>query len=288
MSLAQLANSLLDGLLLGAVYGMVAMGLNLIWGVMNVINLAHGALITLGMFGAYLLFVTFGLSPYLSLPALALGGWLLGVAVYWISVHRVIAAPHLSSLLATFAVNMVLIGAGTALFTSSPRNIDYSLGTLSLGAIITLQGSRLVAAGAALLLSLGVYALLQKTFFGKCIRAVADDRASAELMGIPTSRVLASTFGIGTMLAVVAGVLLATVFPFNVLSGEGYQTKAFVMCVLGGLGNPLGALVGGVLLGAVEGIIPSFLPVSAVPMIEFVLFVLILLVRPSGLFGGGR
>jgi len=285
--LTQLTTSLLDGLLLGAVYGMVAMGLNLIWGVMKVINLAHGAVMTLGMFGAYFLFVIWNVPPYLSLPVLALGGWLLGVAVYWIAVHRVIDAPHLSSLLSTFAVNMVLIGAGTALFTSSPRNIDYSLGSLEV-ASLTLQVSRLAAAGLAMALSLFLYAFLGRSFFGKCIRAVADDRASAELMGIPTSRVLAATFGIGTMLAIVAGVLIATVFPFNVLSGEGYQTKAFVMCVLGGLGNPMGALVGGLLLGAIEGIVPSFLPVSAVPMIEFALFVLFLLVRPSGLFGGSK
>ena len=287
MTLSLLTTSLLDGLLLGAVYGLVAMGLNLIWGVMNVINLAHGAVMMLGMFGAYLLFVTWSVPPYVSLPLLTLAGWLFGVLVYWVAVHRMIDAPHLSSLLATFAVNMVIIGVGTELFTSSPRNIDYSLGSVQVAAL-TLQGSRIAAAGLSMALSLSVCGLLKKTTFGKRIRAVADNRDAAELMGIPTSRVLASTFGIGTALAIVAGVLLATVFPFNVLSGEGYQTKAFVMCVLGGLGNPMGALLGGLLLGAVEGLIPSFLPVSAVPMIEFGLFVLILLVRPGGLFGGGR
>jgi branched-chain amino acid transport system substrate-binding protein len=283
--LKQLINSLFDGLLLGVVYGMIAMGLNLIWGVMHVINMAHGAVMTLGMFGAYGLFLLWSISPYASFPLLAGGGLLLGMGVYWIAVHRVIDRAELLSLLTTFAVNMILVGAGTAIFTSTPRNIDYTLGSLHFGQL-TLSGSRLVAAAVAAALSLAVSGFLSRTFLGKCIRAVADNRAAAELMGIPTSRVLAITFGIGTMLALVSGLLIATVFPFNVLSGDGYQTKAFVVCVLGGLGHPIGALVGGVILGGIEGLIPCVLPISTVAMIEFLLFVLILLLRPTGLFGG--
>lgn len=280
----QLLASLLDGLLLGCVYGMAAMGLNLIWGVMSVINLSHGAMMMLGMFGGYGLFSTAGLHPYLALPLVAAGGCLLGYFTYWVAVRRVINAPHLASLLSTFAVNMIIVGAGTTLFTASPRNIDFSLGSIQIGPVI-IQGTRLVAAMAAILLSGVMYLFLNHTFLGKTIRAVANNRAAAELSGIPTGRILALSFGLGTMLASVAGLLIATVFPFTIHTGGSLEPKSFVICVLGGLGNPVGALAGGVLLGAMEGLIPVFMSVGWVPVLEFLLFVAILVVRPTGLFG---
>ena len=280
--MSSLLASIVDGMLLGFIYGMAAMGLTLIWGVMRVINLAHGALMVCGMFGAYAVHGATGLSPYASLPGLALLGALSGIGIYYASVHRLVGAPHLSTLLATFAVNMILIGLGTALLTTSPRNVDVSMGTVRLGPI-TVQGTRLAAAATSIGISLGLHAFLERTFPGKCIRAVADNHDAAELMGISSSRVLALAFGLGTMLAVIAGALIATLFPFHVLSGGTYETKAFVICVLGGLGNPRGALLGGLVLGAIEGVVPVFLPVSLVPLLEFVLFVLVLLVRPNGL-----
>jgi branched-subunit amino acid ABC-type transport system permease component len=120
------------------------------------------------------------------------------------------------------------------------------------------------------------------------VRAVANNRAAAELMGIPSSRILALSFGIGTLLATVAGGLIATFFPFTILAGGTYELKSFVIVVLGGLGNPLGALAGGLILGMLEGVIPTFLPNTWVPVLEFLLFVVILLVRPSGLFGAKK
>ena len=126
-----LVPSLIDGLLLGFVYGVAAMGLSLIWGVMDVINLSHGPIIALGMFGIYLAFNGLGMNPYLTLLLIAAGGLLLGILIYGVAVHRVINAPHLSTLLATFSVNMILIGIGTAVFTTSPRNVDFSIGSLS-------------------------------------------------------------------------------------------------------------------------------------------------------------
>lgn len=276
--------SLADGLLLGFVYGIAAMGLSLIWGVMDVINLSHGPIIALGMFGIYLAFNHLGLNPYVTLPLVAGGGLLLGVLIYTVAVHRIINAPHLSSLLATFSVNMIIIGLGTAAFTTSPRNVDFSLGSVSLGPI-TLPWTRVAAALAATLVTGLLYLFLYRTRPGKSIRAVANNRAAAELMGIPSSRVLALAFGLGTMLAAIAGGLIATFFPFTILAGGTYQLRSFVICVLGGLGNPLGALIGGLLLGALEGIIPAFMETSWVPVLEFVLFVIILLVKPSGLLG---
>ena len=282
--LDQLISSLTDGLLLGFVYGVAAMGLTLIWGVMSVINLAHGPIIALGMFGAYLLFTHLGVNPYLAMAPVAGAGLIVGLVIYVIAVHRVINAPHLSSLLATFAVNMIIIGVGTAVFSTSPQNIDYSLGSVEVG-FLTFPASRLVGAVGAILVTACLYLFLYFTRPGKAIRAVANNRMASELMGIPSSRVLALSFGLGAMMAAVAGGLIATFFPFTILSGGPYELKSFVICVLGGLGNPLGALVGGLLLGGLEGLIPTFMPVSWVPVVEFGLFVLVLLVRPSGLFG---
>jgi branched-subunit amino acid ABC-type transport system permease component len=282
--LSTLLTAAIDGLMIGVVYGLVAMGLTLIFGVMNVINLAHGPVIVLGMFGVYLCFAHLGLPPYAGLLVVAMLGLLLGVLIYFVAVHRVLNAPHLSSLLATFAVNMMIIGLGTSILSTNFRNVDYSLGTLRLGTI-TLTGTRLTAAGVALAITAALYLFLQRTRPGKSIRAVANNRQSAELMGIPSRRVLALAFGVGTMLAAIAGGLLATVQPFTILSGGVYELKSFVIVVLGGLGNPIGALVGGLILGLIEGLVPVFMRTTWVPVLEFMLFVLILLIRPQGLFG---
>ena len=276
--------SLPDGILLGFVYGVAAMGLTLIWGVMNVINLSHGPIIALGMFGTYIAFIKFGIHPYLALILIAALGLVLGILIYMVAVNRVINAPHLSSLLATFSVNMIIIGLGTAAFTTSPYNVDFNMGSVTLGSM-TLLGTRLIAALIAMLVTGALYLFLYQTRPGKYVRAVANNRAAAELMGIPSTRILALSFGIGTMLAALSGALIATFFPFSILSGGGYELKSFVISVLGGLGNPIGALAGGLILGIIEAVIPAFMETSWVPVIEFGLFILILLVRPSGLFG---
>ncbi len=148
-----------------------------------------------------------------------------------------------------------------------------------------MPATRLLAALAAVLFTVVLYLFLYFTRPGKAIRAVANNRLAAELMGIPSAKVLALSFGIGTGLAAVAGGLIATFFPFTILSGGPYELKSFVICVLGGLGNPLGALLGGLLLGGLEGLIPTFMPVSWVPVVEFGLFILVLLFKPSGLLG---
>jgi branched-subunit amino acid ABC-type transport system permease component len=275
---------LIDGLLIGFVYGIAAMGLTLIWGVMNVINLSHGSIIALGMFGVYLLLGWLGLNPYVGVVVVAFLGLVTGMIIYVVAIHRVIDAPHLSTLLATFAVNMIIIGLATTAFSTSPRNVEVSLGSLDLGQIHIL-GTRAVAALASVGVTAGLYYFLYRTTLGKYVRAVADNRAAAELMGIPSARILALSFGIGTMLAGIAGGLIATFFPFTILSGGSYELKSFVICVLGGVGNPLGALIGGLILGALEGIIPYYLPTSWVPVLEFALFVAILVIRPTGLLG---
>ena len=279
--------SIIDGVLIGAVYGLAAMGLTLIWGVMNVINLTHGALIVLGMFAAYFLVQASGFTPYATVPFVMVFGFVFGVMLYWIAVHRVVDRPHLMSLLATFSTNMMLIGIGTALWTTSPYNVPVSLPGITWGNY-TFTGTHMMAALLALALAALLHWMLHYTRIGKAIRAVANNRKAAELAGIPTTRVLAFAFGLGAALACVSGTLIATLFPFTVLSGGAYQLKSFVVTVLGGLGNPAGALLGGVTLGLIEGLAAPFMPVSWTPVIEFALFVCVLIVFPRGIFAFSR
>ena len=274
---------MIDGLLIGSVYGLAAMGLSLIWGVMDVINLTHGAIIALGMFGMYLLFTALHVNAYLLLLPIIAMGLVFGTLVYWTAVHWVIGRSQLSSLLSTFAVNMIIIGAGTAIWSTSPYNVNFSLPGFTVG-LYTFTGNHIAAAAAAVIIALGLEIFLYRTRPGKAIRAVADNREAAELMGISSTTVLALAFAIGIALAAASGALVSTLFPFTILSGGVYQLKSFVVTVLAGLGKPLGALFAGILLGLLEGAVTPFIAVSWIPLIEFGLFVVVLVAFPKGIF----
>ena len=274
---------MIDGLLIGSVYGLAAMGLSLIWGVMDVINLTHGAVIALGMFGMYLLFTAVHVNAYLLLLPIIAMGLIFGTLVYWTSVHWVIGRPQLSSLLSTFAVNMIIIGAGTAIWSTSPYNVNFSLPGLTIG-LYTFTGNHIAAASAAVIIALALELYLHHTRPGKAIRAVADNREAAELMGISSATVLTLAFAIGIALAAASGALVSTLFPFTILSGGAYQLKSFVVTVLAGLGKPMGALFAGILLGLLEGAVTPFIAVSWIPLIEFGLFVVVLVAFPKGIF----
>ncbi len=279
--------SIIDGVLVGLVYGLAAMGLTLIWGVMNVINLTHGAMIVAGMMGLYLLANALGVSPYLALPPVLIGGFFVGVALYWIAIHRMVGRPPLMSLLSTFAVNLVVIGLGTAVWGTALFNVEVALPGVSIGRY-TFPGAHILAAVLAVVIAAALYVFLHNTRIGKAVRAVANNREAAELVGIPTTRLLAISAGLGVALAGVSGMLIGTLFPFTVLSGDGYQLKSFVVTVLGGFGNPVGALLGGMALGLLEGLVTPFVPVSWTLVIEFALFVLVLIAFPAGIFASRR
>ena len=274
--------SILDGVLVGAVYGLAAMGITLIWGVMDVVNLTHGAMIVAGMFGVYLLVGATGIPVYAALLPVLVAGFLAGVALYWVAIHRVMGQPPLMSLLATFSVNLVLIGLGTAVWGTVLFNVPVSLPGFSLGRY-TFPGTHLMAAALTAVIAGALYLFLYRTRAGKAVRAVAGNREAAELVGIPTTRILALSCGLGVALACVSGALIATLFPFTVLSGDAYQLKSFVVTVLGGMGNPTGALIAGIALGLLEGVATPFMPVSWTLVIEFVLFVVVLIAFPGGL-----
>ncbi len=286
-SFDQLAQSLTDGLLLGVIYALAAMGLTLIFGVMKVVNLAHGALITFGMFVVFVLVSDLGLPVYLAAALAAAAGFGLGVVIYWTAVHRLVEQAELTTLLATFAVSIMLVGIGTAIFSTTPRNVPVDLGSITVGPV-DLQLNDVVAALISLTAIAILYVFLYRTTPGKKIQAVADNRSAAQLVGISTGRTLAIAFGIGTLLAALAGGLIATLFPFTVLSGGVFELKSFVIVVLGGLGNVTGALVGGIILGLIEGLVPVFMPVGWTSVIEFAIFVLVLVLRPQGVLARAR
>src|SRR5215470_11403059 len=281
--MAGLLASIVDGLLVGAVYGLAAIGLTLIWGVMNVVNLTHGALIVGGMFALSILTSAFGVPPYAALPPIFIAGLLVGLLLYWIAVHRMIGRPPLMSLLSTFSVNLVLIGLGTAVWGTRLFNVAVTLPGITWNRY-TFPGTHILAAALTAALAGILYLFLYRTRIGNAVRAVADNREAAELVGIPTTRVLSLAFALGSALAGVSGMLIGTMFPFTVLSGDAYQLKSFVVTALGGLGNPTGALLGGIALGLIEGLATPFMPVSWTLVIEFGLFVAALILFPRGIF----
>jgi branched-chain amino acid transport system permease protein len=201
-----------------------------------------------------------------------------------VAIHWVIGRPMLMSLLSTFAVNMMIIGIGTAVWSTSPYNVNFDLAGITVEKY-TFTGNHIAAASAALVIALSLDTFLKRTRLGKAIRAVSDNREAAELMGISSTVVLAVAFGIGIALAVASGALVSTLFPFTILSGAVYQLKSFVVTVLAGLGKPLGALGAGVLLGLLEGVVTPFIAASWIPLIEFTLFVVVLVAFPRGIFG---
>jgi branched-chain amino acid transport system permease protein len=240
-------------------------------------------MIVAGMFALYLLVSVLGVPPYLALPPVLIGGLFVGVLLYWVAIHRMVGRPPLMSLLSTFSVNLMLIGIGTAVWGTALFNVSVSLPGITVGRY-TFPGAHILAAVLAAVIAGALYLFLHNTRLGKALRAVANNREAAELVGIPSTKLLAIAFGCGVALAGVSGLLIGTLFPFTVLSGDAYQLKGFVVTVLGGFGNPVGALLGGVALGLLEGAVTPFVPVSWTLVIEFVLFVLVLIAFPGGVF----
>ncbi len=277
-------SAIINGVLIGLAYGVAALGLNLIWGVMKVINLSHGAFIALGMFAAYLSTKLLGLSVYAALVPIFVVGLVVGIIAFFVSLYRVLNQAELITLLSTYALSLILIGLGTFFFTTNPRAIDINLGSIQLGYSI-ISYTKVLVGIISLLLTAILYLFLFKTSLGKAIRAVSQNPTAAKLYGINTTLVLAIAFGLGVAFASVSGALIATLFPFTVLSGSVYELKSFVICVLGGLGNPAGSIAGGLILGLLENILTLKIPVDYMPFIEFTILVIILLIKPSGLMG---
>jgi branched-chain amino acid transport system permease protein len=275
---------LLNGIVLGALYACIAIGFSLVWGVLNIINLLHGSLIVLGAYLAHLAFTHLGVHPFLSLVPVGAAMFVFGYLLQALMLNRVIAEPVLVTLVLTFGLDLLLYNAMVLSFTATPRRILLDLGRIEIGDIV-LPVDRVAATALALLLTGLLYILLRGSRLGRAIVAVRMDRDAAMLMGIRVPRVYAITFGIGALMAGAAGCLIAVVFPFSPGLAETFLGKAFVVCVLGGLGTVPGALAGGVALGMIESVFGVWLGPLNATIVGFVALLVVLLVRPTGLVG---
>ena len=280
-----LGQVIVSGLLAGALYAMVALGLGLIFGVMRVLNVAHGPLLMLGAYVTYWLFSTVGLNPYLSLLVSMPLVFLIGVALQHFFVRRVVDAPELSSLLLTFGISIALVNLAQLAFTSDLRSVEFLTGSFLVGPF-AFSKSRVIACLFAAGITALAFLFLQKTRMGKAIRAVSQSREVAQVCGINVQRIHLLAFGLASALAAAGGTLVAVMVAIQPEMGAVYTFKSFLVIVLGGAGNYPGALLGGLLLGLVEQLASLFLTTQVNEAVAYVLLVLVLLLRPTGLLGG--
>lgn len=275
-----------NGLVLGGLYACIAVGFSLVWGVLNVINILHGSFIVLGSYVAYFAYVHLGIHPFISI--FIAGGVLyaLGYVVQAGIINRVVSAPVLITLTLTFGLDLILNNTMLVAFTADYRGIAlaHPLGSLEIGTVF-LPGDRVAAMALAILLTILLYRLLRDSTIGRAIIAVRMDREAAALMGVDVKRINAITFAIGAFMAGAAGALLSIIFPISPLNGPVFLGKAFVVCVLGGLGSVPGALAGGLLLGVIESFASYWLGPERAVTVSFALLLVLLFVRPSGLMG---
>lgn len=280
-TLLQLA---VGGLLLGAVYALAAAGLNLIFGVMRVVNFAHGDLMMLGAYTAFWLYDRAGLNPLVSLlvtmPLLFAVGWLLQQFL----VYRVIGQPPLMSLILLWGISLIIINGGLYFWTSNVRSVPYFSGGIDLAGL-SISRSRGLAFVTALVLSIAVWLFLQRSRWGKAIRATAQSAEMALVCGINVGRARLLTFGLAAAMAGAAGNLLITVFALSPGVGPSFLLKAFAIIVIGGLGSFQGAFIGALVVGLLESFGAFFINAQAADAVIYFALILFLVVRPGGIMG---
>jgi branched-chain amino acid transport system permease protein len=282
---AMVGQVIVSGILAGALYAMVALGLALIFGVMRVINIAHGPLLMLGAYATYFLYTATGINPYLTLPITMGALFVVGMLLQRTLVFRVVDAPELSSLLLTFGVSIALVNLAQLGFSSDLRAVEFLTGSFLVGPV-AFSKSRLVAFLVAAAITAAAFVFLKSTRVGKAIRATSQSREVAMVCGINVQRIHLLTFGLAAALAGAGGTLIAMIVAIQPEMGQIWTFKSFLVIVLGGAGNYPGALLGGMLLGLVEQLASLFLTTQLSEAVAYVLLVVVLLVRPTGLLGG--
>jgi len=282
------AELLIAAVLLAGLYATMAYGLGLIYGVLRIVNLNHGGMIMAGAYASWYLHAALGLDPYVSLLLVAVAAFVVGIVTYRVLVRRLPrgAAGGVQSLLLLFGVWLVLRNGAYLLFTGNDQTLrtSYSTRAIQLGTALV-SVNRLAVFGVAIVILVVLQLLLTRTYVGKAIRAVAQNPDSCVLVGIPVERIYALTFGMGTALASAAGLLGSTLYPFNPTFGGAELLKSFVVVVLGGLGSVAGTAIAALILAVVEVFSILVIPAYLTTAVGFVLLVLVLVVRPGGLFG---
>lgn len=286
IAIETLAQLIVFALLLGGIYGLVALGLTMIFGVMDVINFAHGAMMVVGMYTVWWLTNEAGLNPFLTIPVAIVVLFVLGVVVHHVTISPIIEASQENQLIVTFGVLLILVSAIEIVFSADPQSLDVDLGSIGVAGVYLPEGQvyALVFAVLAVAVSWG---FLQYTQLGRAIRGTADNREAAQYVGINVPRIDYLTFGLGAALAGLAGAVIPLFQQINPHLGDTYLINAFVIVVLGGLGSFPGALLGGMIIGFVHVFGQFFLPGSGYQIAIFLIFILVLLLKPEGLLGGG-
>ena len=289
MDLTILGSAAINGLLIGGIYTLVASGLTLIYGVLHIINFAHGSLLMLGMFGVYYLLMKLGIDPYMSLLILVPAMYLLGYLLYKLLIGRLSQGKDENILLITLGLSILIENLALMFFKGDTRTISvsYSDTMVEIGpTLVSLP--KIISFGAAMALCAALGLFIQRTDTGKAIRAVAKERVGARLVGIDVERVFAISFGIGLATLGAAACLLMPIFYVSPTTGHVFVMVAFTVVVLGGMGSFLGAVIGGLIVGLTESFGGLFLGESLGQIGISLIFILILLFRPSGLFGAKR
>lgn len=288
-----LLGNLLNGAILGSVYGLMTMGLSLIFGVLRIVNVGHGAFIMVGAYIAFWMFTLFVMPPLISIPVAVAVGMALGFVFFYTVIQRLIGAPELTTLLATFALGILLEEIAKFLWGPDYRGFNWEVGKLFLP-VTTIPFSKLYALLASVLIAVLLYIWFRKAKSGTAIRAVMEDGEGAMVCGVNVGGIYALSFAMGLGLTVLSGTLLTLFIPvgINPYMGGIYTLKAFVIAVLGGLVSPWGAFYAGFIFGLIENgsytlfsIIPGLEPFSMTQFLAFFLLLVILLVRPTGLLG---
>ncbi len=281
-----LVQVVVSGLLLGAVYALFSSGLTLIWGMMNVVNFAHGDFVMLGMYTAVMVWTALGGGPWASVPAAAMVIGTLGIASYFLLVRHIMRGPMLAQILGTFGLALFLRYGALWAFGANFKTLpDDLVGHSFILAGIRFEGSRVLAGAVGLIVTLLLHLLLTRTSIGSRMLAVSEDATAAQLMGIRPQRMQALAWGMAGAAAGIAGALIATFFYTSPTVGETLAIVAFVTVALGGFGSVMGALVAGLLIGVVESLSAYLIGPVYKDVIVYILFVLVLWFRPQGLMG---
>ena len=286
MSFDLVVNVLIAGLLTGLVYGLMALGLSVIFGVVRVVNFAHGEMMTIAMYAATVLFAALGLDPFLCIVPVALAFFVFGYALQSVVINPFITRPEHSQFMLLVAVAIILVNALLMIFGPDARNVqvDYQLESYEIGRLL-IDKARVFAAGLAIVAALLLFSFFRFTLTGKAIRACADNYLGARVVGLNVKHLYALTFGLGSACVAVAGCALVLLVDVTPGLGPYYTLLAFVIVIVGGLGSMGGALLGGVLIGVSEAVAGLLIAPSAKSMFSFGLLILVLLLRPQGLLG---